>query len=87
MKKFILPLVFCLTLVLTGCMNAAKDGYPDALAPEGPTQYEDENKGNGTWIDTLRPPINPFIIDNGSLRLRSKELKDEKPWKKDRVKK
>ena len=65
MKKLIFSLIFSTSLMLTGCMNTAeKDSMPDQpVNPISPDDPNDKYNKDPNWMDTLRPPLNPSIVE------------------------
>ena len=52
-------------------MNKATD-----IAPENPYPNSDEPVDpNQNWVDTLRPPLNPFVIENQNFHRAAKDDK------------
>ena len=66
MKKLIFYLCLCLSTILVGCMTN-KDMMPDSKTDENPPVTPDPDDGgyrkNTDWFDTLRPPLNPNIVE------------------------
>ena len=71
MKKLFLPVLLSACLALIGCNNKLTD-----IAPEHPTGGNDEPVDpNQNWVDTLRPPLNPFVIENQNFHRATKDDK------------
>lgn len=66
MKKSFFPILMAACLGLAGCKDNAAD-----ICPEQPLEQDDP--GNSNWVDTLRPPLNPFIIENERFHRATKE--------------
>lgn len=65
MKKFFFPAVLCLTLALTGCSK--QDSCTPPYSPDlDNNSVTNPDGGDKPWLDTLRPPINPFVVDKNS---------------------
>ena len=71
MKKLIFSLCLCLSTILVGCMNA-KDMMPEDKTNETPVEPDPDDGGfrkNTDWFDTLRPPLNPNIVEYNEAAL------------------
>ncbi len=64
MKKLIFFACLCLSTILVGCMNNSKDFLSPDNQPVDPTGEDDGGyRKNTDWVDTLRPPLNPNVVE------------------------
>ena len=63
MKKLIFFACLCLSTILVGCMYNAKDNAPNEPDIPVPTNTDEGYRKNTDWVDTLRPPLNPNVVE------------------------